>query len=133
MLWLTINLCKSHNWQTKVLMLILFYVYMQIEMVSPCSSCTDTSIWLSFRNLDFLVSMDIICWYIIYIHLRKKTSSPCLHSLVKTEVNVWENSTADQWKPETQSRVFTSSRILTNVAEVFNRLWKHGEHVLFLL
>ena len=39
-----------------------------------------------------------------------------LHSLVKTEANVWENSRADQWKPEMQSRVFTCSRILTNFA-----------------
>ena len=31
-------------------------------------------------------------------HLRNKSCSPCLHSLVKTEVNVWENSRADQRK-----------------------------------
>ena len=30
------------------------------------------------------------------IYLRNKTCFPCLHSLVKTEVNVWENSRADQ-------------------------------------
>ena len=36
-------------------------------------------------------------------HLRNKTCFPCLHSLVKTEANVWENSRANQWKPETQS------------------------------
>ena len=29
-------------------------------------------------------------------HLRNKTCFPCLHSLVKTEANVWENSRADQ-------------------------------------
>ena len=27
----------------------------------------------------------------------------------------------------------TCSRILTNFADVFNRLWKHGKQVLFLL
>ena len=35
--------------------------------------------------------------------LRNKLCFPCLHSLVKTEANVWENSRADQWKTETQS------------------------------
>ena len=29
-------------------------------------------------------------------YLRNKTGFPCLHSLVKTEANVWENSRADQ-------------------------------------
>ena len=37
---------------------------------------------------------------------------------MKTEANVWENSRADQ---------ITCSRILTNIAEVFNRLWRHGK------
>ena len=46
--------------------------------------------------------------------LRNKTLSQSLNSLVKTEANIWENSRADQWKSETQSRVFTCSRILTN-------------------
>ena len=31
-------------------------------------------------------------------HLRNKTCSPCLDSLVKTEANLRENSRADQWK-----------------------------------
>ena len=39
-------------------------------------------------------------------HLRNKTCFPCLHSLVKTEANVWENSRADQWKSETQSKLY---------------------------
>ena len=38
---------------------------------------------------------------------------------MKTKVNVWENLSADQWKPETQSRVFTCLRILTNFADAF--------------
>ena len=29
------------------------------------------------------------------VHLRNKTCFPCLHSLVKTEANVWENSRAE--------------------------------------
>ena len=29
-------------------------------------------------------------------YLRNKTCFPCLHSLVKTEANVWENLRADQ-------------------------------------
>ena len=47
---------------------------------------------------------------------------------MKTEANAWENSRADQWKPETH---FTCSIILTNFAEVFNRLLRHGQHVYF--
>ena len=65
-------------------------------------------------------------------YLRNKTCFLCLHGLVKAEANVWENSRADQWKPETQPRVFTCSRIPTNFAEVFNRLWRLGQHVLSL-
>ena len=34
--------------------------------------------------------------WLTYVDLRNKTSSQCLHSLVKTEANVWENSRADQ-------------------------------------
>ena len=66
------------------------------------------------------------------LYLRNKTCFPCLHNLVKTEVNVWENSRADQWKPETQSRVFTSSRIRTNFAEFFNRLWIEARTTCFI-
>ena len=32
----------------------------------------------------------------MHFTLRNKTCFPCLHSLVKTEANVWENSRADQ-------------------------------------
>ena len=70
-----------------------------------------------------------IAHIIFLLHLRNKTCFPPLHVLVKIAANVWENSRADQWKPETQSRVFTCSRILKNFAEVFNRLWRHGQHV----
>ena len=57
----------------------------------------------------------LCCWSIKEFNdLRNKTRSLCLHSLVKTEANVWENSRAEQWKPET-----------------FTRLWRHWEHVLF--
>ena len=54
-------------------------------------------------------------------HLRNKTFSPCLHSLVKSEANVWENSRADQWKPEMQSRVFTCSRACTNLPIIIGK------------
>ena len=64
-------------------------------------------------------------------YLRNKTCFPCLHSLVKTEANVWENLRADQWKPEKQLRIFACSKILKSFAEVFNRLWRHGQHVFF--
>ena len=41
--------------------------------------------------------------YIVFLFVKsktnfKKTCSPCPHSLVKTKVNVWENSSADQLK-----------------------------------
>ena len=32
------------------------------------------------------------------LRLRNKTCSLCRHSVMKTEVNVWENSRADLWK-----------------------------------
>ena len=53
-----------------------------------------------------------IIWLVAYSieHLRNKTCSLCLNSLVKSVSNIWENSRADWWKPEMQSRVFTSSR-----------------------
>ena len=50
---------------------------------------------------------------------------PCLYSLVKTEANVWENSRADQSKTEMQSRVLTSSRILTNFTLLESRSLKY--------
>ena len=48
-----------------------------------------------------------------------KICSLCLHSLVKPEPNVCENLRAGHWKPETQSRVLTSLKILILV---FTRL-----------
>ena len=50
--------------------------------------------------------------YYVMFDLRTKTCSPCLHSLVKTEANVWKNSRADQWKPETQSKVSPAREFL---------------------
>ena len=46
----------------------------------------------------------------IALHLRIKTCFPCMHSLVNTEANVWENSRADL--------CFTCSRIFRNFDEV---------------
>ena len=57
------------------------------------------------------------------LDLRNKTCFPCLHSLVKTEANVWGNLRADQWK--------TCSRILTNFPDVFNRLWSTNNMFYF--
>ena len=64
------------------------------------------------------------------LYLWNETFSPCLHSLVKTEANLWKNSRADQWKPEMH---FACSRILTNFAEDFTRLWRCGKHAYFFL
>ena len=45
-----------------------------------------------------------ILGHINEIHdLRNNTCSPCLHSLVNIEANIWEN-------PETPTMVFTSTR-----------------------
>ena len=60
---------------------------------------------------------------VLFVYFRNKTFSPCFQSLVKTEANVWENSRADRWKPETQSSVFSCSRIHSNLGEVFTCLW----------
>ena len=35
----------------------------------------------------------------VRVHVKNKLCSPCLHSLMTTEANVWDNSRADQWKP----------------------------------
>ena len=74
----------------------------------------------SFFSTIFSSPRHVPCALLLYVerfrlfHLRNKTWSSCLHNLVKTEAKVWENSRGVQWKPETQSRVFTCSRILTN-------------------
>ena len=55
----------------------------------------------TFNRID--EQYDWTKWLSIVTHLRNKTCFPCLHSLVKTKANVWENARADQWKPKTQS------------------------------
>ena len=50
---------------------------------------------------------------------------------MKTEMNVWENSRTDQWKPETQLRVFTCLRIHTYFAEAFTRVQYEGTENMF--
>ena len=67
----------------------------------------------------------------VSLYLRNKTCFPCLQSLVKTEANVWKNSKADQLKHETQLRVFTCSRILTNFTEVPHSLFWDESNSLF--
>ena len=42
----------------------------------------------------------------LYSSIKKWNMFSCLHSLVKPEANVWENSRADQWKPESPAREF---------------------------
>ena len=53
-----------------------------IDRVMRLERCLYKSLFYVFRVFFFI-------WY--------KTCSLCLHSLVKTEANVWENSRADQW------------------------------------
>ena len=72
-----------------------------------------------FNHVLYLLSNAL--YYFAILLLKNKTCSPCLHSLVKTKANVWENSRVDQWKREMQSGFFTSSRILTNFAD--ESLW----------
>ena len=57
-------------------------------------------------------------------YLRNKACFPWLYSLVKIEANVWENSRADQWKPETQLRIFSCSRVLTKLCRGFHHAMK---------
>ena len=83
-----------------------------------------------------MINLFLLCYMLrdVYnFNLRNKTCFPCLHSLVKTKVNVWENSRVDQWKPKKQSKVFTCSRVLTNFAVIFTRLWRHGKYDLVFL
>ena len=93
------------------------------------------TIWRNFQLSQNICTLfiTVVLLLSVVLYLRNKTCFPCLHSLVKTEANVWENLRADQWKPKMQSRLFTCSRNLTNFAKVFNRLWRHTQHVLFLL
>ena len=50
------------------------------------SLCTTLMKCLICGGLNFFLSK-LVQW----LHLRNKTCFPCLHSLVKTEANVWEN------------------------------------------
>ena len=50
----------------------------------------------SFPATEITESWEHVCTPLGRPHLRNKTWSPCLHSLVKTEANVWENLRADQ-------------------------------------
>ena len=88
------------------------------------SKHTGTNKYYYILKMQVLSSRFIFLHFLIYFiptvfHLRNKKFFQCFHSLVKTEVNVWENSRADQRKLEMQSRVFTCSRILTNFVEHF--------------
>ena len=47
--------------------------------------------------------------------------------------NVWKNSGADQWNYQTNLKFFTCSRVLSNFAEVLNRLWRHENMFCYVL
>ena len=92
--------------------------YSTVKVNNVCRKSKDTR--LSFSPL----SQPLWNERKLYFLLWNKTCSPCLHSLVETEANVYKNSRADLWEPLRQSRVVTCSRILINFAEVFTRLWR---------
>ena len=54
---------------------------------------------LACFRIDQLIVKSYIATCKLFI--RYKTCSPCLYSLVKTEANIWVNSRADHWNPET--------------------------------
>ena len=62
------------------------------------------------------------------LYLRNKTCYPCLHGLVKTEANVWENSRVDQWKPETQ---FSPAREISQTLPMFSPCYEGTENMFY--
>ena len=98
--------------------------------------CQPQTCWKSMKKTWMVSDWSVVhytvlkskCWWWCahlncHFSFKKYNMFLCYHSLVKTEAKVWENLRADQWKPKMQSRIFTRSRILTNFAEVFTRLW----------
>ena len=61
-----------------------------------------------------------ITWFRFIFHLRNKT---CLQSLVKPRQTFGRIQKQISENP----RVFTCSRILTDFAEIFNKLWRYGQ------
>ena len=59
------------------------------------------------------------------LYLRNKTCFPCLHRLVKTESNVWENSSSENPRC---SRGFSPARefskTMRNMKNIKNKIWK---------
>ena len=79
------------------------------------------------------ISVTTIFEWMYKLVIKKQTCYPCLHSLAKTEANDLENLRADQWKPEMQSRIFTCSRILTNIILTFRTVKNEINTLLVIL
>ena len=93
--------------------------------------------WLKlFKNFGHLCLPPRFQGNGIWGHLRNKTCFPCFHSLVKTEANVWENSRADQWKPETQpAREFSQTlpRFSTGYGGTDNMFYFFYKSIIFIV
>ena len=85
---------ENENWSNKA-----NYWRLKVKFSQICSMKSMGSGW---ENLKILLALK---------GLRNKTCFSCLHSLVKTEANVW----ADQWKPEIQSKVSPAREFSTTL------------------
>ena len=124
--WSCLSICGNLNykiiWVVGAFWLVNKCVLITLYDVSDMTGCLE--VVRSYRLMKE-IKLFIRASYIAFLFVKlennnfrkEKKSSLCLHSLVKTKANVWENLRADQWKSKTQSRVFTCSRILTNFAE----------------
>ena len=74
-----------------------------------------------------------VCLYkwILVGYLRNETCSPCLHSLAKNEVNVLENSRADQWKGN-RSWGFSPAREFSQTLPKFSPGYEGTDNMLHL-
>ena len=63
-------------------------------------------------------------------YLRNKICFPCLHSLVKTEENVKENSRADQWNPR-PSRGFSPARKFSQILPRFSTDYEGTDNMFY--
>ena len=84
--------CSSHDGQYIVCGSEDHFVYIWRTQHGIASSRRDKNDYFeSFSGMRcFFVSMNS-SQFLGKKRLRNKTCSPCLHSLVKTELNIWEN------------------------------------------
>ena len=91
-----------------------------------------TEEWINYQfSREIRVSI-LLFFLSLDRHLWNITFSVCLHSLVKTEANIWENSRANQWKPEThRSREFSPAREFSQTLPRFSPDYEGTENMFY--